>query len=136
MLLGGAWGSTMSCIGHRLTIFTPIFTPTPRRETPLHPSTSNYHGEPWDVELYSYTSAVTLHLYTLYILHPSTPHLWRGGASGVGGCAVRGVADVIARGCCGERGLRRRRSPRAESVARSPVSTLNCSLASRQLALR
>ena len=64
-------GGTMSCIGHSLTIFTPIFTPTPRRETPLHPSTSNSHGEPRDVELYSYTSAVTLHLYTLYILHPS-----------------------------------------------------------------
>ena len=45
------------------------------RYSPLHASTSNYHGEPWDVELYSYTSAVTLQLYTLYILHPSTPPL-------------------------------------------------------------
>ena len=40
-----------------IIIFTPIFTPTLRRETPLHPSTCSSHGEPWDVELYSYTSA-------------------------------------------------------------------------------
>ena len=44
--------------------------------TALHRSTSTYHGQPWDVDFYSSTAAVSLQLYTVYILHRSTPLLW------------------------------------------------------------
>ena len=42
------------------------------RYSPLHRSTSTYHGQPWDVDFYSSTAAVSLHS-TFYIgLHSTS----------------------------------------------------------------
>ena len=43
------------------------------RYSPLHASTCTYHGEPWDIELYSYTQPLQLYISTsLHALHSTS----------------------------------------------------------------